>query len=188
MLCRTDRHAAASSSAPMRIAGRVARRSPAMEIELRDAAPEDAADLIDLRRTIFGESDFMLYAPDEYSDSADALAKRIDGISRSSGSRLIVALADKVLAGFLSVTGSEVPRRRHVGYVVIGVARAHWSRGIGEALLKETLRWAPTAAIPPARAWRHDREHPSDRVVRAPRLPRGGNEATRVLDWWQTRG
>jgi RimJ/RimL family protein N-acetyltransferase len=118
-----------------------------MVIELRDAVPEDAADLIDLRRTIFGESDFMLYAPDEYADSTDAMAKRIEGISRSSGSRLIVALADRALAGFLSVAGNEIPRRRHVGYVVIGVVRAHWSSGIGGALLKEALRWAPTAGI-----------------------------------------
>jgi len=120
---------------------------PAMEIELRDAVPTDAACLIELRRTIFGESDFMLYAPDEYADSTDAMAKRIEEISQSSGSRLIVALADKVPAGFLSVTGSEIPRRRHVGYVVIGVVRAHWSRGMGEALLTEALRWAPTAGI-----------------------------------------
>jgi RimJ/RimL family protein N-acetyltransferase len=118
-----------------------------LKIELRDAVAEDAASLIDLRRTIFGESDFMLYAPDEYADTPDAMAKRIDGMSRSNASRLILAFADSVLAGFLSVTGHEIPRRRHVAYVVIGIVRAHWSRGIGRALLAEALRWAPTAGI-----------------------------------------
>jgi len=118
-----------------------------VEIEIRDAVPEDAVGLIDLRRTIFGESDFMLYAPDEYSDSDDAMAKRIGGMSRSGHSRLVLAFADRVLAGFLGVTGSDIPRRRHVAYVALGVLRAHWGRGIAGAMLKETLRWAPTAGI-----------------------------------------
>jgi len=119
----------------------------AVRIEIRDATPEDAASLIDLRRTVFGESDFMLYAPDEYSESAEALAKRIDGISRSGDSRLVLAFADGALAGYLGVAGSEVPRRRHAAYVVVGVLRAHWGRGIGASMLTEVLRWAPTAGI-----------------------------------------
>jgi RimJ/RimL family protein N-acetyltransferase len=117
------------------------------QIEIRDAVPEDAAGLVDLRRTIFGESDFMLYAPDEYSDSIEAMSKRIDAFSQSRDSRMILALFDRVSAGFLTVTGSEVPRRRHVAHVVLGVSRAYWGRGAGGAMLKETLRWAATAGV-----------------------------------------
>jgi len=116
-------------------------------VDIRDVVPEDAAALIDLRRAIFGESDFMLYAPEEYSDSVEAMSERIDAFAQSVHSRMVLAYADSFPVGFLSAMGSDIPRRRHVAHVVVGVSRAYWGRGVGGAMLSEALRWAPTAGI-----------------------------------------
>jgi RimJ/RimL family protein N-acetyltransferase len=114
---------------------------------VRDALPEDAAALISLRKTIFGETNFMLCAPDEYSASADEVAQQLQRIRDTSSSRSLLAEMDGSVVGFLGVTGSSVPRLRHSAQLFIGVMRAHWGRGIGSALLSEVLRWAPTAGL-----------------------------------------
>lgn len=118
-----------------------------LNILVRDAVPEDAGDLVALRRTIFGETDFMLYAPAEYAVSPVEAAEQIGRVRKSEHSRTIVASFDSMLVGFLNVMGSSIPRIRHSATVALGVQRSHWGQGIGSRLLLEALRWAPTAGI-----------------------------------------
>jgi RimJ/RimL family protein N-acetyltransferase len=114
---------------------------------IRDAQPEDAGPLIALRKTLYGETDFMLFAPSEYSVSADDLASQLARISASRHSRVIVAADDSDLVGVLNLGGTPIPRRRHAATIAIGVLKSHWGRGVGSALLNEALRWAPTAGL-----------------------------------------
>ncbi len=118
-----------------------------MQATFRDAGPEDAADLLALRKVVFGETDFMLYAPDEYTVSVSDNAVQLEQIAKSGHSRTTIACADSELVGFLSVMGSPIPRVRHAALVALGVRRSHWGQGVGSALVKETLRWAPSAAL-----------------------------------------
>ena len=114
---------------------------------IRDAEPDDAAALIRLKRTIFGETDFMLYSPGEYSVVAEEVAAQVQRIRDSGHSRLLVADSEDDLVGFLGVTGSPVPRLRHSGQMFVGVLRAYWGRGIATALLSQAIHWAPTAGL-----------------------------------------
>jgi RimJ/RimL family protein N-acetyltransferase len=116
-------------------------------VRIRDATPQDAASLIGLRKAIFGESDFMLYAPSEYTVSSNDVVRQIERISQSGDSRLLLTDSEGMLVGFLTVTGSDVPRRRHAASIVVGVLRDYWGRGIAGAMLSEVLRWAPTVGI-----------------------------------------
>lgn len=114
---------------------------------IRDALPEDAAALIALRKAIFGETNFMLYASSEYSADPEELAAQLAKISSSGYSRSLVAESDNTLIGFLGATGSSVPRLRHSALLFLGVLRSHWHCGIGRALLTEIIRWAPTVGV-----------------------------------------
>ena len=114
---------------------------------IRDASPQDAAALIALRKSIFGETSFMLYAADEYSTSPDELATQLERIRASGFSRSLLAESEESLVGFLGITGSPIPRLRHSGQLFLGVLRSHWGRGVGRALLSEAIRWAPTAGL-----------------------------------------
>ena len=118
-----------------------------MSVSIRDAVPGDAENLVALRRIVFGESDFMLYAPAEYAVSASEASEQIERITKSEHSRTIVAASDAMLVGFLGVIGSSVPRIRHAATVALGVRRSHWGQGIGSGLLLEAIRWAPTAGL-----------------------------------------
>jgi len=89
----------------------------------------------------------MLYAPAEYSASSEELAEQLSRISPSGHSRSLLAERDGELVGFLGVSGSPVPRLRHSASLFLGVLRAHWGQGVGRALLREAMRWAPTAGL-----------------------------------------
>lgn len=116
-------------------------------VAIRDAIPQDAAALIALRKAIFGETDFMLYAPNEYVASAEELSAQLERIAASGHSRAILAQIEGTPAGFLGVNGWPVPRLRHSAQLVLGVLRAFWSRGVGRALLMEALNWAPGTVV-----------------------------------------
>ena len=118
-----------------------------MTVSIRDATPEDAEALVALRKVIFGETDFMLYAPDEYKVSVAEVAGQLDRFAKSAHSRTIIALSEAMPVGFLGVMGSPVPRLRHAASLALGVRRSSWGQGIGARLLQEAMRWAPTAGL-----------------------------------------
>jgi len=117
-----------------------------MTVSIRDAMPEDAEALVALRKVIFGETDFMLYAPDEYVVSVAEVAGQLDRFAKSAHSR-IIASSEAMPVGFLGVMGSPVPRLRHAASLALGVRRSSWGQGIGARLLQEAMRWAPSAGL-----------------------------------------
>src|SRR5664279_1458012 len=116
-------------------------------VVIRDALPQDAAASVALRKAIFGETDFLLYAPDEYMTTPDEFAAQLERIAASEYSHSLLAEIDGVPVGLLGAVGSPIPRLRHAAGVYIGVLRSCWGRGVGGALLAEALAWAPTAEI-----------------------------------------
>jgi RimJ/RimL family protein N-acetyltransferase len=114
---------------------------------IRDARPEDAADLIALRQAVFGETEFMLYGPGEYSASAAEVAEQLRRIGDSGHSRSLVAETSAGLIGFIGAAGSPVPRLRHSASLFLGVLRKHWGKGAGSAMLSQIIEWAPRAGL-----------------------------------------
>jgi RimJ/RimL family protein N-acetyltransferase len=114
---------------------------------IRDALPQDAVASIALRKAIFGETDFLLYAPDEYVSTPEELSAQLESITASGHSRSLLAEIDRTPVGLLGAIGSSVPRLRHAAQLYVGVLRSYWSRGVGSALLAEVLAWAPSAGI-----------------------------------------
>ena len=118
-----------------------------MSVAIRSAVPEDAENLVALRRTIFGETDFLLYAPADYVVSVVEASEQIERVTKSGHSRTIVASIDSTLVGVLNVMGSSIPRIRHSATLALGVRRSHWGQGVGSRLFEEAFRWAPTAGL-----------------------------------------
>lgn len=116
-------------------------------IAIRDARPQDAVASIALRKALFGETDFLLYAPDEYVTTPEELSAQFERVATSGHSRSLLADFDGTPVGLLGAIGSSVPRLRHAAQVYIGVLRSHWGRGAGSALLAEALAWAPRVGI-----------------------------------------
>lgn len=116
-------------------------------VVIRDATPQDAVASITLRKAIFGETDFLLYAPDEYVTTPEELSAQFERIATSGHSRSLLAEIDGTPVGLLGAVGFSVPRLRHAAQLYLGVLRGHWGRGLGSALLTEALAWAPRAGI-----------------------------------------
>ncbi len=116
-------------------------------ILIRDAVARDAAASVALRKAIFGETDFLLYAPDEYVTTPDDFSAQLERIAGSGHSRSLLAEIDGVPVGLVGAVGSSIPRLRHAAQIFIGVLRSYWGCGVGSALLAEVIAWAPTAGI-----------------------------------------
>ena len=114
---------------------------------IRDTRSQDAAASVALRKAIFGETNFLLYAPDEYLTTPDEFSAQLERITASGCSRSLLAEFDGVPVGLLGAVGSSIPRLRHAAGVYIGVLRGYWGRGVGSALLAEALAWAPSVGI-----------------------------------------
>jgi RimJ/RimL family protein N-acetyltransferase len=117
------------------------------EITIRDARPDDAVAYVTLQKTLFGETNFMLFAPDEYLVSPQEVSAQLEKIANSGSGRRLLAIDQGDPVGFLGVSGSPIPRIRHSALLVIGVLQSHWHRGVGRALIAEVIRWAPTVGL-----------------------------------------
>jgi len=117
------------------------------EITIRDARPDDAAAYVALQRALFGETSFLLFAPDEYLVTPEDACVQLEKIANSGSGRRLLAIDHGDLVGFLGVSGSPIPRIRHSAQLVIGVLRSYWRRGVGQTLLTEVIRWAPTVGL-----------------------------------------
>ena len=116
-------------------------------IVIRNALPQDAAASVALRKAIFGETDFLLYAPDEYVTTPEEFSAQLERIAASGHSRSLLAEIDGVPVGLIGAVGSSVPRLRHAAQLFVGALRSYWGRGVASALLAEVMAWAPSAGI-----------------------------------------
>lgn len=116
-------------------------------MEIRSATIDDAEGLLALRRRLFRETNFMLLEPGEFQSNPEDEGRFIRRVTEASNSCLLVALEGGEIAGFVAARGGEVNRNRHSALVVVGVARAHWSRGIASRLLDDVLAWGRAARL-----------------------------------------
>src|SRR3977135_4438422 len=116
-------------------------------VRIRDVVPQDAEKLLAFRQKLFGETDFMLYGPGEYSATVGEVASQVDRMSHVPTSRSLIAEHYDKFVGFLGIIGSPVPRLRHSVHLALGVLREWWSHGVATDLMNEVFRWAPTVGV-----------------------------------------
>ncbi len=114
---------------------------------VRPATEADAAAVLAMRVAIFAETDFMLWEPAEFKDTSADEAARIKRLNASTNSRFLIATLNEAPIGFCAVMGGGVNRLKHSATLAIGVLRAHWSGGIGGALIQETNTFARQASV-----------------------------------------
>ncbi len=114
---------------------------------IRRATEQDAAALIELRRLLFSKTSSMLWEPAEFTQTAEDERKRIERLhSRSNGLVLVAEVEGKVV-GLLTAVGGELNRLRHSALFALGVARAHWGKGVATSLVREGVLWANAVGL-----------------------------------------
>ena len=105
-------------------------------MRIRQATVEDAANLYALRKTIFDETDNMLFSSTEYGGSEEQEKGQIEWFHQQSNSCLLLAEQDDELLGLLGLIGGHAPRVAHSAELFVGVKRSHWNKGIGAQLIQ----------------------------------------------------
>lgn len=118
-----------------------------MSVLIRTAVASDAEQLVQLRRRLFAETSFMLWEPAEFTATAEDERHFIERLSSRPNSRLLVAVSDSAVVGFLAAMGGERNRLRHSALLALGVAREFWSQGIASRMLSEVIAWAVSVKL-----------------------------------------
>jgi RimJ/RimL family protein N-acetyltransferase len=116
-------------------------------VVVRRAEDADSDALLALRVALFAETEFMLWEPGEFRDTAEDERQRIARLNSRTNSLCLVAEHDNQLVGFLNAMGGQVNRLRHSTTLALGVLRSHWGQGVATAMLNETLSWSRQAGL-----------------------------------------
>ena len=116
-------------------------------MHVREAVPDDSARLVPFFRTLYSETSFMLFEPDEFSVTEEQQARRIGEMSRSDAGVMFICETEGLLVGAIFGNRGIARRTRHSLHVVIGVLQAWGGRGIGRALLGALETWAQSRGI-----------------------------------------
>ena len=111
------------------------------------ASEDDAQALINLRHRLFRETDFMLYEPDEFIQTAEDERKRIGRLNSRPNSLVVAAMDGTEAVGILTAIGGEVRRLRHSATLALGVAQSHWGQGVATKMIQHAITWSSTAGL-----------------------------------------
>lgn len=109
---------------------------------IRQANENDAENLIEYSRTVFASTDQLLTTPEEYTIPVAGQKAWINNISKSANSKLLVAVLDGRIVGFLFFTGQQKTKNAHTGELGVNVHPAYRAMGIGRALIETLIEWA----------------------------------------------
>ncbi|MFT4414896.1 N-acetyltransferase family protein [Fredinandcohnia humi] len=112
-----------------------------MELVYRTAKIEDAKQMIEHLQIVYGESTFMLTAPEEFSATIEQEEKWIGDHLKDGNFIMVVEIEGKII-GCISFQKSKRKRLSHLGYFGISIQEAYCNQGVGRRLLSNLLDWA----------------------------------------------
>ena len=111
------------------------------DIIIKEVAPEDAAKWLDFTRLTGSETENLSFGKEGLPISVEEEADFIRYINDDPHSVAFLAWKDNEIIGSGSLGG--LPRRMsHRASLGLSVAKAHWNKGIGSALLRRVIDWA----------------------------------------------
>ena len=106
-------------------------------MSLREALPQDSAQLLLLGQTLLSETDFYTRLPEERAIDAMGMAEIAAAYKERHGWHMInIWKGDQVIAEGILVPGT-LYRTAHIGMLGIGVLRSHWGQGLGQILMAD---------------------------------------------------
>ena len=117
-------------------------------ITIREASETDAAALIELRKLLFKETEFLLLEPEEYSPTIDSETCFINAFNKSNNSSVFLAIDEREnVIGFMGVAGGTTNRTSHKATIFMGILKKYWGKGVGKQFFKHFFIWAEDKRI-----------------------------------------
>lgn len=113
-----------------------------VELLIREAEAQDAAELVAFLNQVGTETDFMTLDEDGINLTADEMAYVIERHAELDNHLYLLAVLDGEIVGILSIAADNAKRVRHIGEVFIVVQKNYHNQGLGRILLEEGLEWA----------------------------------------------
>lgn len=114
---------------------------------LRTPCTNDAAELIAYMKTVFGETEFLMRYPEEFTTSVGDEVKILKRLEASETNLMICCEVDKKLAGNCQLSFNQNIKTAHRATVAISVLKDYWGLGIGTALFEEMIGIAKNKGI-----------------------------------------
>lgn len=116
-------------------------------MKIRQAEERDAENFARLIQDVESTANFMLFGPGERKFNPEAQRKMIQAFTVEKNSNILLAEADKGLAGYLIAKGGSASRTMNTAYLVIGIKEGYRGAGIGTSLFEELISWAKKTKI-----------------------------------------
>jgi RimJ/RimL family protein N-acetyltransferase len=114
---------------------------------IHEAIESDAQALVELFCQIDSETQFMMMEPGERDTSLENQKSKIKAFSESKNKLMAVASMGESFCGFIVASCGAANRNKHSAYMVTGVVKSHWGKGIATALIQYMEHWAHSQAI-----------------------------------------
>jgi len=108
---------------------------------IRSIRINDAEKFLNMLKKLDRETKNMMFQPGERKTTVKDMKKKIEE-SLKSDSLILVAEKETEIIGYISIKRGFAERIKHSGYVVIGVLKNYWGKGIGSKLLVYGEKWA----------------------------------------------
>jgi RimJ/RimL family protein N-acetyltransferase len=116
------------------------------ELVVRAALPADAAALVALAEAVGAEPEGWLISDSRWR-SVGSERRYLRAVRRHPDAAVFVAEAGNEVVGRLSVARDPHPASRHVADLGLMVAASARRRGVGWALLEQSVEWAQAAGV-----------------------------------------
>jgi nitroimidazol reductase NimA-like FMN-containing flavoprotein (pyridoxamine 5'-phosphate oxidase superfamily)/RimJ/RimL family protein N-acetyltransferase len=114
---------------------------------IREAAAEDARDVLDYVHAVCAESDFLAFGPGEFGLGEAEEVHHLREFRASDHRLFLLGLIDDHIVSKLTFSAGHRLRMRHAGEFGLSVRKAHWGQGIGSLMLDALLYWASHSGI-----------------------------------------
>ncbi len=111
-------------------------------VVIREATPEDAKKLLELKLLYLKETDTIPLFDYEYTNSIEEEASLIQRLKKQPNSLLLIAENNGNIIGNIDLIGSLRKKMDHTAMIGMGIHTAWQNQGIGTLLLQNVLTWS----------------------------------------------
>lgn len=117
------------------------------ELLIREAEPNDAAELVAFLNRVSLETDFTSLDGDGILLTSEEMEIFLNKQASWDNQITLLAFLNDKIAGIVNITADQRKRVRHIGDLFIVIGKKYWNNGLGSLLLEEAIEWAQASGI-----------------------------------------